>query len=615
MAQLIHGFISKVAEFIQTPVEIGRTTLIAGVAISALAGEAQNPPPATVNPVVQQIRFEDKSSLRILCGDEIDEIITTLAEDEQQTFIDNSLLLIRESDQAFSNLQAMKILHKIPVKEQKELIEQATPLFQSITDSFGRAKILEALRKTPSQNRQDLVADALPLIQGVSNQLKRLQILKIFDEIPASERRALIHQAETLLAKITSGYDRARIVKVLQSLSPEERVTYANLMLSIIQKASDPLNQEKIISCLLKVRTQDFSNVIEHVQTLIDSLQDENEFVVVIEALTTSYGEKVIVNRSDLANNPGLYIHQAVSKTSPIKVHFLGENGADGGGLWREFVTLAFEASIQDRALFSIDKNTQFASPSYASNDYDRFKELGELMGIVIERGDAVTGPLFQKEVFNALLAFTPEELSTTVLSDATKFKIARAYLNHPNYEFTFQLLEKDQWDADDLELAKDCLGVSSIEEGRQDLFGKIPFQSLHAMAVGLRSKTDTSALTPNGLMDRLQGTCDPVKISNLVQYEGVNPSVQQQTTWLKEWIRESSENAQAFLLFATSNKALPLNLSKITVYHHDHMTKFPTAQTCAHYISLSAKSFVHKEEFIDCLKEAIASSPGFGQR
>ena len=618
MTQIVNNLLSKISGFIQARNEAGKNGLIAGIATAALTGATafaltQQVPQMTADRIepppthlLMQGELKD-----IFYGEEIFEVLKTIPEADQFTFLNHILLLSKGENNELSILQAFKTLQPIPVEEQKELIELASPLLQFISDSSERAKMIEILRKTSSAVRKELIEDATLFFPNVPSHLKRSLVLKTLNEIPVIERRNLIRQADPLLKKLVNGYDRARILKFLRALSPAEQKNSLESILSLLQDVNDPFNQEKIVSCLIKIQAADLVNVINHALPFINSVQNENEIGIVVDALTTSYAEKVIVPRKDLISNPAPYIHQAVSKTSPIKIHFLGENGADGGGLWREFVSIASESTVRDNTLFLMDKKTQFAAPNSASTDYTRFKEFGQFMGLVIKRGDAVTGPLFQEAMFRAMLAFTPEELDATQLSDKTKFKITEAFSNQP----IFHLLVKETWTKEEREIAEDLLGVSTIQEGRADLFKTIPIEALRALAIGVRSQIDLSTLTPDSLMTRLQGVCDCAKISGMIQYNGTNPSVQDQTAWLKEWVAENPENSKAFLCFTTGNKALPSTLSKIEVMNHDNLSKYPTAQTCINTIYLSTQLFKDKKEFVETLQEAIASSPDFGQK
>lgn len=122
----------------------------------------------------------------------------------------------------------------------------------------------------------------------------------------------------------------------------------------------------------------------------------------------------------------------------------------------------------------------------------------------------------------------------------------------------------------------------------------------------------------------KVQGSIDRDKIIASIDYQGYNGIVKEKITWLKEWIRESSDaEVQAFLKFAIGSASLP-NAKRITVDAQFPQTPYLGASTCDMKIHMSdQKRYPNwgaekwdntKEAFIRNLKNAM-SVEGFQKR
>eukprot|EP01025_Chloroclados_australasicus_P060238 TRINITY_DN7715_c0_g1_i4.p1 TRINITY_DN7715_c0_g1~~TRINITY_DN7715_c0_g1_i4.p1 ORF type:complete len:816 (-),score=108.71 TRINITY_DN7715_c0_g1_i4:1308-3701(-) len=320
----------------------------------------------------------------------------------------------------------------------------------------------------------------------------------------------------------------------------------------------------------------------------------------------------------------------------PLRVHFIGEDGIDAGGVKKEFFQLlATELLSPDYGLLVYLPESRTYWLNSASKDMsEEYKFLGVMLGLAIYNGVILDLPLpvpLYKKILNQVTVLRDlQEMQPTVAASL------QAFLDYNEstpmedvFCQTFTISEEHYGTVMEYPLIQNGEDVFVTEENRLEyvnlyvdwVLDKSVKQQFEALQAGFMLFYDGPAITLFSAeeLDRLVcGTpqLDFQALREKCKYEGDYCETSRAVKWLWEIVFNfNEEEGKMFLKFFTGSSRAPIgglgNLKCLVQRDGRDSNKLPTSHTC--FNTLLLPDYESKEKMERLIKLAIMNSEGFG--
>jgi ubiquitin-protein ligase E3 A len=320
----------------------------------------------------------------------------------------------------------------------------------------------------------------------------------------------------------------------------------------------------------------------------------------------------------------------------PLRVHFIGEDGVDAGGVKKEFFQLLLEKLLcpdYGMLVHQDESNTYWFSPSTMEAD-DEFLLLGLVVGLSVYNGVLLDLPL-PLALYRKVLG---QEVRLRDLEDMqpTLGRSLRSLLQYEGPEpmadvfcQTFTVEMQVCGETQTVELTPGGEDILVTEDNRREfveayvhwwLNGSIHRQ-FEAFAKGFLMLCGGPALQLFSATELERLVCgspclDFDALVRSARYEGGYHPEHRVVQWLWQVVSDlTPEEKKMFLKFFTGSDRAPIgglaNLRVIIQRDGADSTKLPTSHTC--FNTLLLPSYRSKEKLEDRLKLAILNAEGFG--
>eukprot|EP00210_Caulerpa_lentillifera_P001329 g1279.t1 len=324
----------------------------------------------------------------------------------------------------------------------------------------------------------------------------------------------------------------------------------------------------------------------------------------------------------------------------PLRVHFIGEEGIDGGGVKKEFFQLLVHELLSPdygMLIYQAESNTYWFNPAlmFQKESYeDEMYLMGLVIGLAVYNGVLLDFPLplafYKKLIQQELVLQDLEEMQPivgrslrqlqdydgkesienifcqTMSTEVDVFgEIKRIPLVHNGEDIMVSQQNRTQF----VKLYVDYVLSASI---------RAPFE---AFSKGLRTVCGGPAIHLFNAQELERLVCgnpnlDFEALENHTRYDGGFNKSSQTVKWLWEVVSEFSlESKKLFLKFFTGSDRAPIgglgNLKCVIQQNGSDDRKLPTAHTC--FNTLLLPNYSTREDLHHRLKLAIMNSEGFG--
>lgn len=320
----------------------------------------------------------------------------------------------------------------------------------------------------------------------------------------------------------------------------------------------------------------------------------------------------------------------------PLRVHFIGEDGVDAGGVKKEFFQLLLERLLcpdYGMLVHQDESNTYWFSPSTMEAD-DEFLLLGLVVGLSVYNGVLLDLPLplalYRKVLGQEVRLRDLEDMQPTLgrsLRSLLQYEgpepMAEVFCQ--NFTVEMQVCGETQ----SVELTPGGEDVLVTEDNRREFVDSYVnwwlnasiHRQFEAFAKGILMLCGGPALQLFSATELERLVCgspclDFDALVRSARYEGGYHPEHRVVQWLWQVVSDlTAEEKKLFLKFFTGSDRAPIgglaNLRVIIQRDGADSTKLPTSHTC--FNTLLLPSYRSKNKLEDRLKLAILNAEGFG--
>jgi ubiquitin-protein ligase E3 A len=321
----------------------------------------------------------------------------------------------------------------------------------------------------------------------------------------------------------------------------------------------------------------------------------------------------------------------------PLKVHFIGEEGVDEGGVQKEFFQLIVKQIFDvNFGMFELNPETRtfwFSTNSFENDE--QFRLIGIIIGLAIYNS-VILDVHFPPIVYKKLLGVKPtfQDLASADPTLARGLEQLLAFDGNVEETFcrTFQVETEAFGDVVTHDLKPNGANIPVTNENRQEyvyLFVEWKLEkSIHkqfdafkqGFKMVLSDENIMKLFRPEELELMICGSPD-------LDFDALERATKYADGYTKDDIiikhfwevvkSFSLENKKKFLAFCTGSDRVPIkglgNMTFVIIKNGDDSDRLPTAHTCFNYLMLP--KYATKEKLKNRLETAIQNAEGFGLR
>lgn len=530
--------------------------------------------------------------------------------------------LLFERDNRQERIQLMKAICTIPPQDRMEIVSRTSILIHKQMSVEERLNILSVVKEIPFQDRGDVVYLVSQLIHERMDTEKRLNMLSAVKEIPSQDRRDVVSRTSGLIHERMSAEERLNILSAVKEIPFQGRrnaVYHASLLVR------EEMNAGERIRILSTLSQRPF---IRRNQVLMVQAQhlSVDGIIAELRQIEQPLSPGFQVDPSKITEDPNPVLKELLPRLQtgviPI-IKYTGSEGADAGGVSRDFVTRLF-AAVCDREKKHLpmeEENGKLIPLIENETQITSYRAIGALMAFALQKTkDILTGSYFSMFFFKMMHSLLREDVEKEV----------KSYSDIPKgvCEKFFEIYAKER-----LRLSEDNIheilrgnvpeSVSELTgyESKEEFFTEI-FKKM-SLACYIISRSLISHLKNPSNWNNLKGENPTIlgqKIEGLLSKDQVLRSLrwkrEQEKTqgYLTRWIEECSEEELGCFVWAiTGSKRLSANGTiEIQLYDDDNPhKKLPIFHTCSFTMDLP-DGYPDYDTFEKKLKESLTSVEGF---
>ena len=549
--------------------------------------------------------------------------IAAIPQHERADVMAHAMPYLGGTERQYEKTEFLRLIVRIPRAERGNLLSYTKRFLLPGLNLQRLVTILQALAAISSDQRADVIAHVTPWLSSSAPERTIVLMLEQIARVPQDKRKEFIDQRVVALEPFTIIEGWRTLLATLISVPQNRLSDVLTRTTSLARGLTEVVSIQHILQLVALLDTMQQLDIVDQTIPLIqEQMPLIQRVVLLLRALLGEEGENAyILNiaRQELHDMPERLLHNLCEQfkqqlCTRLAVLFLGEQGIDGGGLGREFITELF-TGIRDKMRFKELENGLFRPEllrgrngtfqPLTDQDKTTLNELGQVMMFCLNASeDYLIGMLFDRGVFEALVRFEDRHLGEFEslkfdelfsIYSSMNYKVADRKLIEsmkeclkPLTKATQDFVLKDAFAAVETDETIAAFGIeydlekikehySAIQQAlKKHLLEEVIHPAIAPIieiAKGMRdapfhtrvSWQDIHGMNARTLADQLQGVVTREMILDKLQFgEGMS---QDKKKWIQNWIqRADDEKIKKFLFAMTGASSLgrkPLHIQK----------------------------------------------------